>query len=244
MQEDPAVQKRRNIIATLATLVVLAALSFFAWRVLHFVNLINAGEFTIDDFAFVQDYTFDEEVMLLPMPQGEFDVVDANDPSLGSPGAKVTIVEFADFGCPYSRKSSFVLRALARKYGDQVNYIYRDFPIEEIHPGATLASEAGECAKNQNKFWEFHDKLYLNQSDISREALLDYAAQINLDVDAFEGCLSARVFEEEVAEDYQAGLDAGVRGTPTFFINGNRVPGSIPEDILDGIIQGIIEREL
>src|SRR4029079_17144765 len=98
----------------------------------------------------------------------------------------VTIVEFADFGCPYSRASSFIMRSLARKYGDQIRYVYRDFPIEELHPGATLAAEAGDCAQEQNKFWEFHDKLYLNQTDLRQERLVQLAQEKNMNVEPFK----------------------------------------------------------
>ena len=167
-------------------------------------------------------------------------MVTDNDPSLGSPDAKVTIVEFADFGCPYSRKSSYVIRALARKYGDEVRFIYRDFPITELHPQAKQTAQAANCAGDQDKFWEYHDKVYLNQNDLSDEKLVEFAEEINLDMDEFQSCFEEGAFTEEIDEDYQDGFDAGVRGTPTFFINGNRVPGSIPEDILDTLIQRIL----
>lgn len=231
----------RSWIGTGVTVLVLVFVMVFAWRVVHYANLIQEGRFETQGLSFVDELTISEAALAVPITDGAYDVVTEDDPQLGSPDARVTIVEFADFGCPYSRKSSFVLRSLAQQYSEDVRYIYRDFPIVELHPQAERAAEAAECANVQGKFWEYHDKLYLNQTDLSDARLIEYAREVNLDADAFANCLESGQFEAEVAEDYAAGIEAGVRGTPTFFINGNQIPGSIPEDVLDAVIQNILE---
>jgi len=229
--------RKHNVLAVVATVAVLALLAGLTWRTVYYARLIQTGQLTRGDLAFLDAYSPSTAAAATPLPQGEIDVTSPDDPSIGSPDAKVTIVEFADFGCPYSRESSFVVRSLAQKYGDDVHFIYRDFPIVELHTDAEIAAEAGECADEQGKFWEYHDKLYLNQTDLSEDHLIDLARETNLDVAAFTYCLKSGRYEKEVEEDMTAGVAAGVHGTPTFFINGNRIPGAIPENILDALIQ-------
>lgn len=233
---DTLPSKKHNWIAVAATLLVLAALCLFTWRVVYYAQLIRSGDISGSDLSFLSSYTVNTALASTPLPDGQFDVRSADDPSLGSADATVQIVEFADFGCPYSRESSFVMRALAAAYGDKIHYEYRDFPITELHPQAEHAAEAAQCAAAQGKFWEYHDKLYVNQTDLRDEQLVQYAEELNLDTDAFAKCLSSGQFHDEVTADYNDGAAAGVRGTPTFFVNGNRIPGSIPQDVLTQLI--------
>lgn len=235
--EDLHEHKRRNWVAVVLTTIVLLLVGLFAGRVIYFVYGLKSGTLTPENLSFFSDFTPDDELSQLPLPDGDINPVSDDDPSFGSRDAAVTIVEFADFGCPYSRTASFVVRALAQKYSDQVFYQYRDFPLEDVHPGATLAAQAAECAREQDKFWEFHDKIYLNQTDLRRERFVQFAQELNLNPRSFSRCLDSGRYAAEVNSDYQDGLDAGVRGTPTFFINGNRIPGSIPADTLEELIQ-------
>ena len=93
-------------------------------------------------------------------------------------------------------------------------------------------------------FWYYHDKLYQNQTDITEERLIEYAKELNMNVRAFESCLSSRVYQQEVAEDLQDGIEAGVQGTPTFFVNGNRIRGAAPQDVMVSLIErGLIADE-
>ena len=223
------------------TIGFLILLAFFGWRVFYYFSGIKSGALEAEDLSFLTDFTFSERAALSELPKGEWELVTTDDPSLGSSKAKVTIVEFADFGCPFSRQSSTVMRSLAGKYGDRLYYQYRDFPILELHPNAFKAAEAGECAREQGKFWEMHDKLYQNQGDHSERELIRFAEQINLNVPGFEACLKSHRYKKEIEEDYAAGLAAGVQGTPTFFINGNRIPGSIPEKTLERLLKNLIE---
>jgi protein-disulfide isomerase len=144
----------------------------------------------------------------------------------------------------YSKQSAFVMRSLLEKYGTRIRYAYRDFPVHELHPEAQKAAEAGKCAQEQGKFWEYHDKLYLNQSDLRESRLVDLAKETNLDMNAFRTCLKSGAMADAVIKDTRAGAEAGVRGTPTFFINGVRVEGAIPEDVFSRLIEQMIEAEL
>lgn len=236
--EDHAVHARRNVVAGAATLVAIALVAAFAWRVAHYATLIRSGELTEADLAFVDRVSspggspLSADASLEAIPG----LATADDPSLGARDAVLTVVEFADFGCPFSREESVVVRSLAAALGDRVRFVYRDFPIDELHPEARAASEAAECAAEQGMFWEYHDKLYANQSDHSAAALRRYAVELNLDAGDFARCLESDRNVREIAEDVAAGTKAGVYGTPTFFLNGTRVPGAIPEDVFEKLI--------
>ena len=170
------------------------------------------------------------------------DVVTSDDPSLGPDDAAITIVEFGDFQCPFCREAFPIVRELMTAYAGKVRFIYRDFPVSSLHPDAELAAVAGECVAEQNtaQFWSFHDQLFINQEDLSRTALIDYAGRVGTDVEKFTSCLDELRYADEVVRDYSDGIAAGVTGTPTFFINGQRVPGVIPLDIFRSAIDQLI----
>jgi protein-disulfide isomerase len=149
-------------------------------------------------------------------------------PYKGGAAAPVTIVEFQDFQCPFCQAVQPALAQLAAKYGDRVKLVYRDFPIDELHPLARKAHEAARCANDQGKFWLYHDLLYANAPKLSREDLVSYAQQAGLDLVAFEVCTTARTHRAEVQTDFEEGVRVGVTGTPTFFINGRAMSGALP----------------
>jgi protein-disulfide isomerase len=212
-------------------------LGVFVWRIAHYTTLIRSGELDPEQLAYLSSYTPSAIAAAIPLTGTSGTIATTDDPTLGSKTPKISIVEFADFGCPYSRESSFVLRSLAAKYGDIIQYQYRDFPIIEPHPEAERAAEAANCAAEQGKFWEYHDKLYVNQTNLAEDRLVAFAKELNLNERAFTSCLSSGRYTKEIAEDFADGVKAGVRGTPTFFINGTMIPGSIPEDVLEALVK-------
>jgi len=163
------------------------------------------------------------------------------DPVRGAPAAAVTIVEFGDFECPFCRQSYPIIRTLAQEFKDEVRVVYRDFPLETIHPKARFAAAAGYCAEEQDLFWPLHDKLFQNQEDLSQAAIAGYANQIGADARAFAACVSSQAAQDEVSADIADGEAAGALGTPTWFINGIRVAGVIPEDVFRQIIIDLME---
>jgi len=161
----------------------------------------------------------------------------ADDPSLGNEEALVRIVEFSDFQCPFCQQSFSVVREILNKYGNDIYFTYRDFPVSQIHPESLKAAEAGQCAHEQDKFWLMHDKIFINQENIEAYNLKRYALEIGLDADKFNNCLDSGKYSQEVNTDYIDGIGLGVVGTPTFFINGYRISGSIPKDIFIKLIE-------
>lgn len=160
----------------------------------------------------------------------------ADDPVLGDPQAPLQIVEFADFECPFSREESFVIREIAARFPDKIHFVYRDFPLEEIHPRAFAAAEAANCAADQGKFWAMHDKLYQNAQQLRDIDIKTYALEIGLNIVQFNECYDGHKYKDEIEADRADGVAAGVIGTPTFFINGKKVAGAIPLELWEQLI--------
>ena len=154
----------------------------------------------------------------------------------GNPDAPVTIVEFADFQCPYCREAQQTLNALIAKYKDALRLGYRDFPVRQIHQQAQLAAEASRCAAEQGKFWEFHDSLYANQARLDLESLRDNALKAGVERIQFESCIATGKYKSAVESDLQLGAASGVTGTPAFLINGMLLTGSQPLSAFEKLI--------
>jgi protein-disulfide isomerase len=153
--------------------------------------------------------------------------VDPKGPSRGPEQAKVTIVEFSDFQCPYCGREYGVIEKLMKDYDGKVRLVFRNFPLE-FHPFAAKAAEAAECAADQGKFWQLHDKMFTNQDKLAVDDLKRYAKDIGLDTGKFDKCLDSGEKQAAVAEDQKAGQAAGVSGTPAFFVNGIFINGAQP----------------
>ena len=174
-------------------------------------------------------------VVLLSPPRVEVSV----DPARvrGNPKAKVMIVEFSDFQCPYCGGVQATLQSVLAKHPDTVALAYRDMPMSKIHPLARKAAEAARCAGEQGKFWEYHDLLFADQSKLDQDGLMDKARTLKLDEQQFESCLGSEKFKAQIQQDSQEGMRAGVSGTPGFFINGIFLSGSQPESAFENLVQ-------
>lgn len=181
--------------------------------------------------------------------QGRFIGVD-DDPQLGKADAKVTIIEFGDYQCPLCRAFwRDTLPRIKKEYVEtgRVRIVFRDFPIQAVHPEATMTAVAAECAEDQGKYWEFHDKVFREQDrrgrDVVRYRIADvkrWATEVGLEAAAFNDCLDSERHKAEVQKDHQDGADIGMNGTPVFFINGRALVGAHPFPAF----QKVIEEEL
>lgn len=138
----------------------------------------------------------------------------------GSPQAQVLVEEFADYQCPACGSAYPVLKKLKEKYGERVQWKYYNFPLISIHPYAFNAALAAECANDQGKFWEYHNKLYENQTKLAKSNLYSYAADLGLNEDTFKACVQSRAKASLIQEDMALGESRKVDSTPTIFING------------------------
>jgi len=161
---------------------------------------------------------------------------------LGNPDAPITIVEFSDFQCPFCERAYSVVKEVLNQYEGQVKLAYRDFPLRQMHPQAQAAAEASRCAGEQGQFWEYHDLLFENFNQFDTKSLIGHARDLGLDSPQFEGCLSSGKYLAQIEEDIQDGVEAGVSGTPAFFINGILVSGAQPASAFAKVIEAELAR--
>ena len=146
----------------------------------------------------------------------------------GNPNAVVTVTEYGDFQCPACGAAyPQVVEPLLQKYGSQMRYEFKQFPLQSLHQYALLAAQASECAADEGKFWQFVDIDYKNQPELSKDTLYKWADQLGLNKDRFDRCLRSRIKKKAVLADYDEGVKLGVQGTPTFFVNGQKVESSL-----------------
>lgn len=171
----------------------------------------------------------------------------ADDPRGGSTLGKIKIVEFGNFLCSSCRTSHHVVNRILNEYKDDIDFVFRDFAFvfgEESY--SVRLAEASECAKEQGFFWELHDFIFERQEMMSEEMLLSGVNNLvadGLDLDRFTYCYENRDYKSEVEKDWQAGIDAGVTATPTFFINDRKIEGAIPYDDLRQIVEYYLTEE-
>ena len=144
------------------------------------------------------------------------------DHALGAAQAPVTLVEYGDFECPHCRQAYPIVKELQHRMGPRLRFVFRHFPLTQVHPHAEHAAEAAEAAGAQGKFWEMHDRLFERQFALEHDHLVEYAQDLGLDAPRVARELAAHIYEPRVREDFLSGVRSGVNGTPTFFVNGIR----------------------
>lgn len=154
----------------------------------------------------------------------------------GNVDAKVTMVEYGDFQCPDCGNAYPVIKELQKIEGDRLRFVYRNFPLSNIHEHAARAAYAAESAGKQGKFWGMHDLLFENQESLEDQDLITYANNLNLDIRQFEEDMASEEVMNKVKEDFMSGVKSGVNGTPTLFINGVRFDKSCEVEILKSAI--------
>jgi protein-disulfide isomerase len=162
-------------------------------------------------------------------------VATAGHASRGAADAKVEIVEFSDFQCPFCQQAFPTVQRILSSYGDRIKFVYRHYPLPN-HPNAFPAAEASACAGAQGKFWEYHDRLFANPTQLADADLKQHAAALGLDTAAFAACVDGHQMKAKIEQDFQEGEMAGVSGTPAFFINGRQLEGAQPFELFKRVI--------
>jgi protein-disulfide isomerase len=148
------------------------------------------------------------------------DPVNPVDHKFGPEHAAVTVVEYGDFECPHCKQAAGTVKLMLARFEQQVRFVFRHFPLEEVHPHALRAAEAAECAGGQGRFWEMHDLLFDNQLHLELPRLYEYARRIGLNMARFTAEMDDEIYLQRIREHQQSGHASGVRATPTFFVNG------------------------
>jgi protein-disulfide isomerase len=166
--------------------------------------------------------------------------VSEKDHVAGDKDALVTVVEYGDYECPYCGMAYPIVKEIQKKFGKNLRFVFRNFPIVESHPHAGIAAMTAEFAAPHDKFWEMHDMLYVNQEALEMADLINYATSLGLSAEELKKSIENQTFGPKIEADFMGGVRSGVNGTPCFYINGNRHLGSFEFDEF----AGAIEREL
>lgn len=165
--------------------------------------------------------------------------VDIGDsPVKGSKKADITIIAFSDFQCPFCKRGDDTIKEVQKKYGDRIRYVFKNFPLS-FHPQAEPAAKAVWAAGKQNKFYEFHDKLFENQQKLGDELYVQIANDLKLNIDKFNKDRASEEAAKAVKADMEAGQAVGIQGTPGFIVNGVKVLGAYPVDHFEKVITGL-----
>ncbi len=227
-QSNPSPQQGSDKFWKITTVVLIALLAIF---------LLKGGNNETNPTG--------QAVANAPTPSAAAPTVEVSiddDAILGDENAPVTIVEFSDYQCPFcGRFHQETLPQIKSQYIDtgKVRLVYRDFPLS-FHPEATPAAIAANCAGEQGKYYEFHDKIFENQASLGSVSYKQWATELGLDINKWETCLSDPNQAAEIRADFNDGGSYGVQGTPAFFVNGKLVSGAQPF----GVFQQLIEAEL
>ena len=225
-----------GLMSGIAGMSTLALIGFF---VLSFsgqgVNLGQANENSnVNAAANVNQPVANEptKTSVTPVP-----AVTSDDHVKGSENARVTLIEYSDFECPYCLNHKATIDKIVQNYGDQVRVVFRHYPLS-FHANAEKAAEASECAAEQGKFWEMHDKIFAanEAGTMSVDKWKAEAKSLGLNTKKFNECLDSGKYADEISAEEQAGLAAGVEGTPATFVNGELVSGAIPYEQFKSII--------
>jgi len=165
-------------------------------------------------------------------------------PYLGAKDAELVIVEFVDFKCPVCKEQEQILRKVVGKFGQKVKLVIRNFPIESLHPGASKLAELAYCANEQGAYWMAHDYIFANQDSLTQnltaENISAFVKEIGIDGTKLNACLVSDKTKIEVNRDYTTGYKYGIAGTPTFFINSQKIQGNVPFENWETIINAVL----
>jgi protein-disulfide isomerase len=167
--------------------------------------------------------------------------VGPNDHVVGPDDAKLTLVEYGDYECPYCGQAFPIVERLRATFSETLRFVFRNFPLADMHPHAEAAAEIAEAAGLQGKFWEVHDTLYENQRHLDESALLGYVQSVGADVERVKRDVASGAPRQRVEADFESAIRSGANGTPTFFINGVRYDGSWTYDPFAEHLHGLLD---
>jgi protein-disulfide isomerase len=225
-----------GIVIIIFSLLVLLLIIYFSFLVYRFKRGIESGELIIGNV--IGQYSEFEGQINNSITINRQEIEALGNPSMGSNDPIMTIVEFSDFNCPYCAIIHPIIKEFVLEYPEKVKVIFRDFPLS-----GNQAAMAANCAFEQGRFWEMHDKLFANQKNLSETIIKQIADEMRLEMDSFNNCYDNQKYEQNIQKDLAVGIKAGVEGTPTLFINGQRFPGVMPEDVLKQILYAIEQGE-
>lgn len=228
------VKKKTNfILGFLLLLLAFMALFLIRYSQTDFGPFYEDSETLVDTNDLMVTQQLNEKDLL----PGDVPLVTIIDPVRGLPDAKVTIVEFSDFECPFCGDMQNIIEDVLVKYSDSVRHVWKDAPSVSIHKNALSAHMAARCAQDQNAFWDYHDKLFENQGNLTPATLAAIAGETNLNKRTWQSCFDAETGKARVERTITEAEVLGVDSTPYFFINDKRISGKVTFEKIDQIVQ-------
>ena len=175
-------------------------------------------------------------------PELTLPVSSSRDHIQGPQKAPITLLEYGDYECPYCGQAFTIVKLVQNLFGNNLRFVFRNFPLTQIHPHAQHAAEAAECAGAQNRYWEMHDTLYEHQQSLEDKDLESYAELLKLDIPKFQSDFYNHSFADRPREDFLSGIRSGVNGTPTFYLNGRRYNNSWDVETLTASLRSVINQ--
>ena len=255
-KENVVVKKSTFNVLVISLIVIVGIAAFFAGSHVSNLNSNQISDQDLDDAIAKLELKILQSQLPTKQPTSQVKISVDNDPIIGNPDAPITIIEFSDFQCPFCARFHIqTLPLILEQYIEQgkVKLVFRDFPIQSIHPNALPAAVAAECANEQGKFREMHDMLFDNQNQWNKQETTDalslfssYAIEIQLEQETFDSCITSGKYIEEIRKDLDDGRDYGVSGTPGFFVGNERIgfvelKGAQPFDSFKKIIDAQLE---
>ena len=158
----------------------------------------------------------------------------------GNPNAACSLVEYGDYECPSCGKAQPIIKRLQAQFGDQLSFVFRNFPLQEVHPWAESAAELAEFAGTLDKFWEMHDLLFVNQESFSESMFQNLLEEVELTDSGLQGAQASGALKRRISADFSGGIRSGVNGTPTFFLNGDRYDGPVEYGSLAALVEQVL----
>jgi len=214
-------KKPWRIFLVILLFIILVSLSTFGFYTYSLIKKIKSGEIS-----------FDEQWQNALLKPGSYEMENNSSPYAGASKPKLIIVEFADFNCPYCKASYPTVREISLKYKDSVKIIFRHYPV--INEDSIVLALASECANEQNKFWYMHDAFFQNSNPYGNIGQI--VSKTSLNANKFNECLESQKYLNKIKADFLAAQEANIKGTPTWFINGNKIEGEIPKETFFKII--------
>ncbi|MFA4955143.1 MAG: DsbA family protein [Patescibacteria group bacterium] len=244
----PWYRKKWLIAVLIVGAVCATGLIYFGAQTVKYIRLISAGQLDVSIAPRDREVLARiREVLSGPRPtateRGRIEIAEGN-PVLGNPKAKVKIVEFLDYQCPFSKSISGGLREFMQRHKDEAFLIVRDYPVSDIHEHAEGAARAARCVlvQGQERYWIFHAALFLEQDNLAPERLRVQALKAGVDPEAYDACLKSAATAQAVNQSFADGVLSGVVGTPTFFFNGYAFPGIIDGKTFEAVYQEVVKK--
>lgn len=239
-----SIQKNNTSFVTPFIIFGILLISIIAFYVFHWMKgdttLIptSLNEFLSDDFSALTETSPTKT----PTSFHIENYIRPHNPTFGNPDSPIHILAFIDFECPFCQRSYPIFEQIKQKYADDVHIVFKHLPVDELHPNASTAAIAAQCAHEQNAFWEYYDAIF-TYKNLDAQSLLDYAKNIGLNTIEFLDCTEKPIIDSQLQNDLFDAYSLGVAGTPTYFINSIRLQGVHQMDVWDAAILQAIQKK-